>query len=45
MSNLVNLKVKSMQLYYKYKEGSISLENYLKQIKPISEVSSLIQLR
>ncbi len=42
MSNLANLKVKSMQLYFQYKDGVIVLENYLEKIKVLdNEIDTL----
>ena len=37
MSQLTTLKVKSMKLYFEYKEGLITLEEYLERIKPLDE--------
>ena len=33
MQSLVTLRIKSMQLYFKYKDGSLTLEDYLEKIK------------
>ncbi len=35
MSDLVTLKMKSMKLYFKYRDGLISLESYIQQIRPL----------
>ena len=33
MSDLQNLRIKSIQLYFKYKNGLLSLEEYIQLIK------------
>ncbi len=38
MSNIAKIKIKSMQLYFKYRDGTLSLEDYLQQIKPLDEM-------
>ena len=35
MPNLKNLRVKSIQLYFKYKDGLISLVEYQEQLRPL----------
>ena len=35
MSKLANLKLKSMKLFFKYKDGIITLEEYQKEMLPL----------
>jgi hypothetical protein len=35
MSDLTSLKVKMIKLYFNYKDGLLSLEEYIQQIKPL----------
>ncbi len=44
ISNLKKLKLKSNQLYFQYKDGSITLEGYLKQIKPLDDKIDSLEL-
>ena len=37
MSNLKKLRVKSIQLYFKYKDGLISLVEYKEQLRPLDK--------
>ena len=42
MSIIVNLKTKSIKLYFQYREGLITLKDYLTQIKAFqSEIDKL----
>ena len=45
MLNLANLKLKSMQLYFQYKNGYISLEDYIKQIKPLDDKVDSLEIQ
>ena len=35
MSNIAGLKIKMIKLYFNYKNGLLSLEDYIQQIKPL----------
>jgi len=35
MSNLASLKLKSIQLYFKYKDGVITLEEYQRKLRSL----------
>ncbi len=35
MSKIANLKVQSMKLYFSYRDGLITLEDYQSQIRPL----------
>ena len=35
MSKIANLKIKSMKLYFSYRDGLITLEDYQSQIRPL----------
>ncbi len=45
MSNLKNLKKESMNLYFKYREGLITLDSYLQQIKPLDDAISSCEIQ
>ncbi len=45
MSKLVDLRVKSMKLYLKYKDGSMTLDAYLEQIKPLDNKIDILEVR
>ena len=45
MANLKNLRVDSMLLYFKYKDGLISLVEYQEQIKPLDEEIDKLELQ
>jgi len=44
MLSLKNLKIKSMKLYFKYKDGIITLEEYLKKIKPLDNSIDALEM-
>ena len=45
MSNLKNLRVDSMLLYFKYKNGQISLVEYKKQLMPLDKEIDKLELQ
>jgi len=45
MSDLANLRLKSIGLYFKYKNRQLSLENYINQIKPIDKQIDELELK
>ena len=45
MSNLLNLKIKSMQLYFQYKNNSITLDDYLEQIKLLDDKIDILEIK
>lgn len=45
MSNLTDLRVKSLQLYFKYKEDVISIEKYQEQLKPLDKEIDKLELQ
>ena len=45
MASLKNLKIKSMQLYFSYKDGVITLEDYQLQIKPLDEEIEFLEIQ
>ncbi len=45
MSNLISLKIKSMQLYFTYKDGIMTLEDYLLQIKPLDKEIDYLEVQ
>ena len=45
MLNLKNLRVDSMLLYFKYKDGLISLVEYQEQIRPLDKEIDKLELQ
>ena len=45
MSNLKNLRVKSIQLYFKYKEGVINLVEYQEQLRPLDRAIDKLEVQ
>ncbi len=45
MLSTLSIKMKSMKLYFRYKDGSISLKDYLKQIKPLDDEIDLLEVQ
>jgi hypothetical protein len=37
MTDLINIKIRSAELYLKYKEGQLSLENYIQKMRPLDK--------
>ena len=45
MSTIANLQVKSIKLYFQYREGLITLKDYLTQIKPFQTEIDQLELK
>jgi len=45
MPDLQNLRIKSMELYFKYKDGLLSLEEYIQKIKPLDHKIDKLELQ
>ncbi len=45
MSDLARIKILSMKLYFKYRAGSITLEEYLVKIKPLDEKIDFLEVQ
>ena len=45
MSTIANLKIKSIKLYFQYREGLITLKDYLTQIKPFQTEIDKLELK
>ena len=45
MSSLTTIKIKSMQLYFKYKDGCMTLQEYQEQIKPLDTAIDKLEVQ
>ena len=45
MLSITSMNIKSMKLYFQYRNGSISLKDYLKQIKPLDDKIDFLEVQ